>query len=323
MNNLASRIVKDERMGCDEDLYVPRNQPGRSQSSVWHFCRRWYSDGWLQKQKGQGSRMHCLLKPCPKGGVINGSYVANAEQHLRRHHGLSNAEILRQHMLLCDCGCNGVPHQGQDKPAGEKRKVDNDMLHKRAKQLLSHKFKANALPCFGPLTMLPHKRQLVETNYFAAQVCVLDLRPHTIAEGPGFQRWLAKRDLLCESKYKTRLNDHALVSQCLSQHEKEMWPLASAKLNSIDPCRRQSHQDCWTDVFKRHWIIGYESWLCPVSLRFQYLLYESSFLSKTIFDLRHIWGSQRSMIESGSVWMLARGRVLLGSRDTHDIHFIV
>jgi len=196
--------------------------------------------------------MHCLLKPCATAGIIKGAFVSNAQKHLKRLHGLSEAGILRQHMLLCDCGCDGTPHGEKSMPSAEKRKVDEDTIQQRARILLAAKLRRKGAPCVGPLTMLPQKRQLQETNFFAAQVCVLDLRPHTIAEGPGFQRWLAKHDLLCESKYRTRNNDARLISQCLSQHEKEMWTLASEKLKSIDPFRRQSHSDCWTDVFKRH-----------------------------------------------------------------------
>ena len=155
----------------------------------------------------------------------------------------------------------------------DKRELDKDMVAKRARQLLAQKLQRQGMLSAGPLVALPTKRQIIETNYFAAQVCVSDLRPHTLAEGPGFQRWLAKRDLLCEARFKPRANDSSMVSQCLAQHEKAMWPLAAALLKSIDPCRRQSHQDCWTDVFKRHWIIGYESFLCPQTLRFLYLLY--------------------------------------------------
>ena len=62
-NSRAEQIVKDGLAGCDEDLYVARHQSGRCQAAVWHFCRRWYSDDWNTKNKGQEGRMHCLVKP--------------------------------------------------------------------------------------------------------------------------------------------------------------------------------------------------------------------------------------------------------------------
>ena len=151
--------------------------------------------------------------------------------------------------------------------------MDTSLLKQKARAMLTRQLQHRGMSSHGPMEKLSERRQQIETEYYASQVCVLDLRPHSLAEGPGFQRWLKKHDMLCEAKYVAKFNDHTDVSKILAQHVKQMWPLAAAALKTIHPERRQSHQDCWTDVFKRHWIIGYESWLCPQTLRFQYLLY--------------------------------------------------
>ena len=290
---------------------------------VWHFVRRRYSDDVLNASgELKEKRMWCLLRPCPADNIIGGHGPSNAAAHLERHHRLTKDDMIRQFKLLCQCGCEGVPHEGEVKTTEELKDARRKLLVKRTQRRFGITAHARAQQegLAAPPGLMPPTRQAATTACFTRQVIVGDLRVSTLGEGDGFKEWVDIMAMKTQAKYKWRPATHQEVDQVMAADEPVIWHASHKLLASVHPERRQGHQDGWTDCFKRHWVLGYETFLCPTTVEFKRIVYCFQNCGKHVDPLseqgKQTAAVQTRALESG--WRQHIGDLRRGTRGVSD-----
>ena len=173
---------------------------------------------------------------------------------------------LEQSEGRCKCGCNGTPHDGPKSRAlllaEAKVNVQRAAAEKMQQQAMRQSGqKGDATKNFTLMRPLDKIPQAYVSKQFARLVCVGGLWEGTLAADPALKAWINVLLGACHADYAWKPPEKQLVYKTIAEDTKAMWAKAEAVYQAIPPTTRSDHHDAWTDMWKRHWICAYSTWL--------------------------------------------------------------